>query len=695
MKQTQYKKKITVRDITIIGLVVIAFLLLTARFAYIQVIRHDDYAELAERQYERKQIIQAERGEIFDRHKSVLAFNQNRYSFDIYKPAIKGKHGFVSGTFSKATGKSKSYYLKKLQKKSQYIQMARNLTETAAESIFKKNLNGLRHFRQYARYYPLQNIGSHIIGFCGVESKGLEGTEKYYDAILGGKDGERFIFADAHNYGRVRTDFPEILPEKGLDITLTIQLSFQTVLEEELSRVKKAHLAKSAMAVLVDIRNGDILAMASLPNYNPNDPTSISKEAMRNRCISDMFDPGSIFKPITAAALLQEGKAYPGKKVFCENGKYELYDITIHDHEPYGDMTFEEVMIKSSNIGIIKLASELDSETMFRYIRAFGFGERSGIELPGEGKGILSLPANWSGVTKASLAMGHEIAVTPLQMAMAYAALANGGILYKPHVIYQIEGQEVREVEKIRRVFNSDVSETLNQILREVVIEGTGKKAFLEYTAIAGKTGTAQKIDIKTGKYSHESYVASFAGYFPANDPRYAMVIMVDSPNRNGFYGGQVAAPVFRMIVQRIIGLPTGPQYVRRGSRELSSDSLVYIPDMVGISSIQAAKILADYGFNTEVQGDFPMVVEQYPAKGQKVPRELAGNIILVCNSDYGRNFKMPDLKGKLMREAIYDLKLQGVLVNVTGAGRVKTQWPEPGTAIALGQKVRIKGEQI
>ena len=408
-----------------------------------------------------------------------------------------------------------------------------------------------------------------------------------------------------------------------------------------------------------------------------------------------MFDPGSIFKPITAAALLQEGKANPGKMVFCENGRYEIYDVTIHDHEPYGNISFEDVLINSSNIGIIKLANEMDSETMFRYIRAFGFGERSGIELPGEGKGIFSLPSSWSGITKASLAMGHEIAVTPLQMAMAYAALANGGILYKPHIIYQVEGQSVREIEKIRRIFDDNVSTILNPILREVVIEGTGKRAFLEYTAIAGKTGTAQKIDLQTGKYSHESYVASFAGFFPADNPQYAMVIMVDSPNQNGYYGGQVAAPAFSKIVQRIIGLPSAPQLTDDFERMESSDSLVYIPDMVGIASAQADGILKDYGFETEIQGDYPMVVEQYPARGRKVPRNLARKIILVCNSDYARNFKMPDLKGKLMREAIYDLKLHGVIVNVTGAGRVKSQWPEPGADIAQGQKVKIRGEQI
>ena len=218
MIQKQRKKKITLRDFIIIISIAVTFLLLAARFTYIQIIHHDHYAQLADRQYERKQILQAERGEIFDRNKSALAFNQNRYSFDIFRPATNGKKIFIAEVFSRSTGKSKSYFLKKLNKKSPYIQMVRNVSESQAEEIFKKNIPGLRHFKQYARFYPLQNIGSHIIGFCGDDAKGLEGIEKYHENLLAGKNGERFIFADAHNYGRVRTDFPEILPEKGLDI---------------------------------------------------------------------------------------------------------------------------------------------------------------------------------------------------------------------------------------------------------------------------------------------------------------------------------------------------------------------------------------------------------------------------------------------------------------------------------------------
>lgn len=693
--KTRHKTTFSGRILIVVFSVVLLFILSAARFVFVQVIGHEKYAALAEKQYERKKILRAERGEIYDRNGAALVLNQYRYSFDVYKPEVEGGNYNLCNIFARATEKSPDYFQRKLKNKSQYIQFARNLPEEKAKLIFESNVKGLREYKKLARYYPLKSTASHILGFCGTERQGLEGVEKYYNSILFGQDGEQFIFSDAKNYGLIRTDYPEKPPQKGLDISLTIKLSYQIVLEEELKKAKQDHNAKAAMGVLVDIHSGDILAMASLPNYNSNDLTDISRASVRNRCISDIFDPGSIFKPITAASLLQEGKVRLGEKIFCENGQYKIYDQVIHDHEKYNILTFEQILINSSNIGIIKLAQRLPSEKVYRYLRAFGFGQSTGIELPGEIKGILKLPSDWSGLTKASLAMGHEIAVTPLQMAMAYAALANGGILYKPHIIYKVQGRKTREIEKIRKIFDSSVSTLLNPILREVVIEGTGKRAFLENTAIAGKTGTAQKIDLKTGKYSHKSFIASFAGYFPADNPRYAMVIMVDSPNRNGYYGGLVAAPAFRTIVQRIIGLPSAPVYTVRESGPATPDSLVYIPDLTGLPVESGIKILKEFGFSYEVQGKFPMIVQQYPGKGIMVRKQDAGNIILVCNEDYGRNFKMPNLHGQNVREAIYHLKLNGVQVTVRGTGKIIGQWPKAGTTIAQDQKVKITGEHI
>jgi len=691
VKEKTVKKEY--RSFILVVFIIFIFAAVVVRFVQVQILDHSYYSRIAEKQYERREILPAERGAILDRNGNTLAINQFEYQFGIYKPEVRNKKA-LANVFAIATGKKSGIFLKRLGKKSTYVQFASHLPEKSAKKIIEGKYSGVRYSYDFARTYPLKNRASHILGFCGTEDIGLEGIEKHYDSVLSGVDGERFVFTDGLRRSFVRTDYPEIVPQRGKNITLTLDLNYQSVIEEELSKIMYAHNAKGAMGVLIDINNGDILAMSSLPDFDPNNLKKISLKSLRNRCITDIFDPGSIFKPITAAALLQEGKAYPGKKVYCNEGKLKIYKTVIHDHEAYGTLTFEEVLINSINIGIIKLSRELTADNFYRYIRAFGFGQRSGIDLPGEVKGMLKLPSEWSGLSQPSLAMGHEIGVSAIQMVLAYAALGNGGFLYKPHIVYKVEGESPRETELVRRIFDVSVTRILTPILQEVVLEGTGKKAFLESTSIAGKTGTAQKYDVNTGRYSHKAFVASFAGYFPADDPKYAMVILVDSPAKNGYYGGQVAAPAFKNIVQRIIGLPEHNSRMTIVESNSEEDPIIFVPDLTGTPIAYAKNILENYGLEYELQGDFPFVVEQYPVAGLAIRHSQLEKLIIICDNDYGKNFTMPNLKGKSLREAVYLLKLYDVQVSARGFGEIVDQWPKPGVALKQNQTVKIRGDR-
>jgi cell division protein FtsI (penicillin-binding protein 3) len=675
------------RQVVFIVLISVAFMLILFRFFAIQIVAHEKYRDIAQRQYERKRSVPAQRGEIIDRSGAPLAVNRESYQLDVAVHELGTQKDRLISTLLPLDRHQATYYKRKLQRRSGYVNVLNDIDQGEAEILRSSGISGLRLHAQHQRFYPLGSVGSQLLGFCDRQQRGVEGLEKSYDSVLRGRDGIQFVFADAHNIGRVRADYLSITPQHGRSIQLTLRLPLQTALEEELRAVLENHHAKAAMGVLVDVHSGDILELASLPNYDSNTRENMQADYMRNRCLSDLFDPGSIFKPITAAALLQEGVVSETEKIDCENGVYQIYDQVIHDHEKYGILDFREVLVNSSNIGIIKFAERIDNEALYRYIRAFGFGEKSGIDLPGEVRGILRLPNKWSGVSRASLAMGHEIAVTPLQMAMAYAALANGGILYQPHIVLRIEGEAEREILPVRRVIDTQTADRLKDILHEVVLEGTGRKAFLDETSIAGKTGTAQKIDSESKRYSHSSFIASFAGFFPTEAPQYAMVIMVDSPSRHSYYGGQVAAPAFRNVVERIIGLPTpvvsDQQYALHPGEKTD-----VVPVLTGMSREQAVAVVAHYQLRHEIQGDAEIVVRQHPAAGDWLP---AGEpVILICDPDYGRNYTMPDVIGQLLRTAVFALRVQGLQVEVTGNGRISQQWPSPGTPVKPEQKVRL-----
>lgn len=419
------------------------------------------------------------------------------------------------------------------------------------------------------RIYPNQSLAAHVLGFMGpvtrtnaatgvvrMSSSGLDGLERALDSKLNGVGGWRELEMGGNRAELVMNRQREVEAQDGLNAVLTLDAALQHILETELAEIMFKYNPVSASGIVLRPRTGEILAMGSRPTYDPNDPGKSPIAALKNRMTVDSYEPGSTFKIVSIGAALNEGLAKLGEPIDCERGVWNYKGKPLHDHERYGVLSVEEVMMKSSNIGSAKIGVRLGNEGLFNYLTAFGFGERTGVMLPGESRGILIPVKKWDGITGSRVSIGHSAAATPLQMAMAMAAIANGGRLMRPLLVDRLEDAEGRAVVKnhpqvVRQVFKPEVAKQVVEALKRVVsTDGTAEKARLGYYTAAGKTGTAQKLE--NGQYSHDKYFSSFIGFFPADNPELLIYVCVDEPEKSkGFYGGQVAAPAFKNIALR------------------------------------------------------------------------------------------------------------------------------------------------
>ncbi|MEK6715884.1 MAG: penicillin-binding protein 2, partial [candidate division NC10 bacterium] len=434
-----------------------------------------------------------------------------------------------------------------------------------AEAISDLNLRGIGLFPESRRYYPRQELAAHVLGLVGLDDRGLEGLEYQYDDLLGGQP--QFVVAQQDALGRIIFRQEESRPQAPIfDLTLTIDEVIQYIAERELARAVERSRAKAGTAIVMDPSTGEILALANQPTYDPNTYRKATSAARRNRAVTDAFEPGSAFKVILLAGALEEGVVRPGDRFHGENGAIEVSGVTIRDHEKYGWLTVRQILTQSSNVGAIKIGQKLGKSLYYHYISGFGFGSLTGMDLPGETPGLMRRPRGWSALSLSVLSLGQEISVTPVQIATAFSAVANGGNLVRPHVVRglrAVDGSLQRQVEPvvIRRVISSETARTLLDMMRAVVEEGTGKEAALEEYSVAGKTGTAQKLDPATGRYSHQKVVASFIGAVPAERPRLVILVLIDEPETLR-WGGSIAAPTFREIARdalKYLQVPPSP----------------------------------------------------------------------------------------------------------------------------------------
>jgi len=541
----------------------VSYALLITRLGYLQIVCHDELAARASREGNRKVVQQLTRGAIADRTGAILAVS------------IQGGAIFADPT--QVTGADETARLlaplvqmpsaairAKLSQRRRFVWLARRLDPETAERIRDLHRPGIFVAPEMKRFYPEDNLAAQVLGVVNDEQMGLSGVEQMGNGWLTGQQAP-FLFkqwplGDKRSFvGGQPMDLP------AHSLVLTIDRTLQTIAEQELAAQMKISRPRSGTVVIEDPSTGEILAMASAPSFSPNlwgapgHDSDYGPELLKNPAVEKVFEPGSTFKLVTAAAALEEHKVTPQDNFFCENGTWQIPGRTIHDHERNGWLTFAEVISHSSNIGTAKVAMRLGENNMYRFARAFGFGMPTGCGLPGDGVGILRQPGEWRPSSLETIAFGQEVGVTPLQMVNAYCAVANGGWLMEPR-LYKglIDGtgayREWNPRKPIRRVVSAGTVETLKNILTLVVESGTGKAAQVSGITVAGKTGTAQKIDPSTHQYSVDRYIASFCGFAPAQRPRIVIGVFLDEPRGGSYYGGSEAAPLFSRIVRDAAG---------------------------------------------------------------------------------------------------------------------------------------------
>jgi cell division protein FtsI (penicillin-binding protein 3) len=534
----------------------LGFAVILVRLVNLQILQAAELTAKADRQHRKAVTVEGNRGTIYDRRGKVLAMN-------VEVPSVFGVPATLTDPSSVAKDLAQVLRVRavdierKLRQDRSFVWLGRKLDPEQGRRLERLSLEGIGVVMEGRRFYPKGALLSHVLGFAGMDSQGLEGIERRYELYLRGEKQIVVLQRDALG----RTIFPkgptEAGPAPGRDVTLTIDEVIQYIAEKELENAVAATRAKAGTVIVMEPHTGAILALALRPAFDPNRVRELSPERWRNRALTDAYEPGSTMKVVVAAAALEEKVMEPGTPIYGEDGRMVVADTVIHDHDKNGWMTFAQVIQRSSNIGAVKTAFALGDERLYRYLKAFGFGERTEIDLPGETPGLVKEPRDWGRRSLASMAIGQEIGVTPLQLVTAVATIANGGWLMKPYVVSEIRdagGQIVAHTAPLvrRRPISPETAQILTTILEGVVTKGTGTRAAVPGYRVAGKTGTAQKIDPVTGAYPPTLSVGSFVGFVPVQEPRLAIVVVIDEPQGEG-WGGVVAAPVFRRIAEQVL----------------------------------------------------------------------------------------------------------------------------------------------
>lgn len=636
----------------------------------LQVVQAEELRELAERQYVRRIHIPAKRGAIYDRAMNELAVSVRAPS--VY---VNGREfmrsdndvGEAAEQLSSILGSETDDVATALTTDRHFIWLRRWVPPEQAEQIEELDLPGVELTFEARRYYPNRELAGHLIGFAGIDSQGLEGLEMYYDELLRGQQEGIRGLRDARGRLVFSEDLMTDQTPEGNSLVLTIDRTIQHVAEEELAAAVRTFEARAGMVVVVEPSTGEILAIANEPNFNPNNFSAFQPEEWRNRAIHDQFEPGSTFKIFTVAAALNAGVVTPDETVFCENGRMQIADYTIHDSHRDGWLSVAQVLQRSSNIGAARIALDLGRPTFYRYIRRFGFGQRMGIGLPGESPGRLSHWRTWYDVDVATIAFGQGVGVSTLQLAMATAAIADGGRLHRPLLVRRVIGPDGAVIEEFtpevrRRVVSRQTARFVSDMMTTVTEDGgTGTDAALDGYLVAGKTGTAQVADLEHGGYADDAWIASFVGFVPADRPRLAMAVVLVEPVIN-HYGGQTAGPVFRRIADqalRYLGVPPN----RRDHRSLEERS----------------------GEDTTDESDdeqgVPLPVIQDEAGDENAVDE---------NPDWP---EMPDFAGMSIRGALQHAQESGFSVIVEGTGRAVEQAPRAGRRVDPTRRPVIRFE--
>jgi cell division protein FtsI (penicillin-binding protein 3) len=628
-------------------------LAIEARLVYLQVIDHDELSARAERQQNRTIDAPAKRGEILDREGRVLAYSVDAESIyavptDIDDPARAS--GLLCRALQNCTDRDRQALADRIARGRAFVYVQRQVSPDRARRVADLQLEGVGFMKENRRFYPKKELASHLLGYVGIDNVGLGGIEATYDKLIRGTPGRVLIQTDARRHAFSRVERP---PTAGASLELTIDQNLQYIVERELRTAVEENRADGGTVVVMDPATGEILALANWPTFNPNVYRQSAETARRNRAVQDIYEPGSTFKIVTASAALEQKLVRPGDLIDASGGSIRFGARVIHDTHDYGRISFTDGIVKSSNVVAILVGLRLGPDRLGLYVRRFGFGRPSSPDFPGESPGIV-WGSKLDDSALASVAMGYQVGVTPLQMAAALSAVANGGELLEPRVVRAVVRNGVRTMvpRKVRgRAITPEVATTLTTIMEGVVDRGTATLAKIPGYSIAGKTGTAAQL--VNGRYSTSEYNASFVGFVPSRKPAFAIVVVIDSPHgRNGYYGGLVSAPVFKRI---------------------------------------ASAALRQYGIAPASGPDQPLLVvrrEEAPEQTVSGPADPPAIVPVTGASGVGSVF--PDLSGLSAREALNTLTKLGLTARLHGAGVVIAQQPEAGTALNLDRSAAV-----
>ncbi len=537
------------------GSVVVLFCIIIYQLVQLTWIRQPSLHEVAERQHHLTVVIPPFRGSILDRKGRELATNLKLPSiYAIPRVMDDDSKKELAGPLAEALHLQKDYVLERLSRDKSFVWIKRKVSQEEAAKVKALHHPSLGIVEEYRRFYPQGDLLSQVLGFANIDNQGIEGIELSLNKDLQGREGRRFTKRDALGREIRAFDVKAIPPQNGNKVVLTIDQYLQYLTERSLEAAYKQWKAKGAMAIVMNPRTGEILAMANRPGFDPNEYEKSNSESRRNRAVTDMYEPGSVFKIVASSGVLNENLATQDRIFFCENGNYRYGSRTLRDVHSYGNLSLAEVIVKSSNIGAVKIAALMKPAVFQSYINQYGFGKATGIDIHGEAPGYTRPPSQWSNTSPYNIPMGHEIMVTAMQMVRAFAVIANGGELVKPYMIARVEdprGIVLRETKPQiqHRVIRPEIASTMREILVRVVNEGTGKAARIEGIPVGGKTGTAQKVLPGGRGYSHDSFISSFIGFAPADDAQLVMAVVLDDP-RGKYYGGTVAGPVFKEVIE-------------------------------------------------------------------------------------------------------------------------------------------------
>lgn len=659
----------------LMALINLGMLVVVGRLFQVQILNADFYKSKAKRQHQSRIDLSAQRGNIYDRHGKLLASTIKSISVAVDPNLLKHKQE-ICDILSESTGIAASKFFEKISRaKGSFVWLTRGLSPDKVFRLRSLNDKGLLLIEEPKRHYHYGGIASQLLGATDIDNKGLTGIELAWDSLLMGRSGYMMMYRDGLGRLRPSADLPIIPALNGYSVQLTLDIELQRIVEFELMQGVTNSQAESGTVIAIKPETGEILAMATYPGFDPNNSSTFTTANMRNKAITDVYEPGSTFKLITAAAAMEEKLVSLSERFNGFNGEMHFSNYVIRDVHPLGIATFREAMIHSSNIILSSVAAKIPDYKFYKYIRDFGFGIVSGIDLPGEIPGRTQRAEQLNISAKRFVGFGYGLLSTPLQIVNSYSAIANKGLMMRPYVVRSVfnsSGEKVSEYSptSTRRVVSESTAQTLVGVLADVVSKGTGSGAKISGINIAGKTGTSQQL--VEGTYSKADYNASFVGFFPAESPKVCMLVFLDRP-KTSIYGGSTAAPIFKNIALR--WLSVDPSSINYNSNTALSDT-VYMPSLMGLLIDDARQIINDVGLTIGKNAKSGIITKQFPIAGTKIKRGTT--VVLTTSSpdslvSVGSN-KLPSVVGLSVRRAIAMLHSAGIKAKVKGQGKVVRQ---------------------